>query len=140
VIDGDELGALFADIGATLLGALAGTLGRGLFTVRGADAWLATDSVLTIRGRDGAGDAISLERNAAEPWLVDITLEQAKQMAMEALDHEVVRSMIEGKMMGRYYTVTGPRVDRYLLVESINEMPAVSAAQVEDLLTSLEVA
>jgi replication factor A1 len=43
-------------------------------------------------------------------------------------------------MMGRYYTVTGPRVDRYLLVESINEMPAVSAAQVEDLLTSLEVA
>jgi replication factor A1 len=61
-------------------------------------------------------------------------------MAMEALDHEVVRSMIEGKMMGRYYTVTGPRVDRYLLVESINEMPAVSAAQVEDLLTSLEVA
>ncbi|HNE16938.1 MAG TPA: hypothetical protein PLL39_12960, partial [Rhodocyclaceae bacterium] len=56
---------------------LAGTLGRGLFTVRGADAWLATDSVLTIRGRDGAGDAISLERNAAEPWLVDITLGNA---------------------------------------------------------------
>ena len=72
--------------------------------------------------------------------LVDITLEQAKQMAMEALDHEVVRSMIEGKMMGRYYTVTGPRVDRYLLVESINEMPAVSVAQVEELLASLEVA
>ena len=72
--------------------------------------------------------------------LVDITLEQAKQMAMEALDHEVVRSMIEGKMMGRYYTVTGPRVDRYLLVESINEMPAVSLAQVEELLASLEVA
>jgi len=72
--------------------------------------------------------------------LVDITLEQAKQMAMEALDHEVVRSMIEGKMMGRYYTVTGPRVDRYLLVESINEMSAVSVAQVDGLLASLEVA
>jgi replication factor A1 len=72
--------------------------------------------------------------------LVDITLEQAKQMAMEALDHEVVRSMIEGKMMGRYYTVTGPRVDRYLLVESINEMSAVSLAQVEELLVSLEAA
>ena len=72
--------------------------------------------------------------------LVDITLEQAKQMAMEALDHEVVRSMIEGKMMGRYYTVTGPRVDRYLLVESINEISAVSVAQVDGLLVSLEVA
>jgi len=72
--------------------------------------------------------------------LVDITLEQAKQMAMEALDHEVVRTMIESRMMGRYYTVTGPRVDRYLLVESINEMPAVSVAQVEELLASQEVA
>jgi len=72
--------------------------------------------------------------------LVDITLEQAKQMAMEALDHEVVRSMIESRMMGRYYSVTGPRVDRYLLVESINEMPAVSVAQVEELLASQEVA
>jgi len=59
---------------------------------------------------------------------------------MEALDHEVVRSMIEGKMMGRYYTVTGPRVDRYLLVESINEISAVSVAQVDGLLVSLEVA
>jgi replication factor A1 len=48
--------------------------------------------------------------------------------------------MIEGKMMGRYYTVTGPRVDRYLLVESINEMSAVSVAQVDGLLASLEVA
>ena len=72
--------------------------------------------------------------------LINITLEQAKQMAMEALDHEVVRSMIESRMMGRYYTVTGPRVDRYLLVESINEMPAVSVAQVEELLASQEVA
>ena len=72
--------------------------------------------------------------------LVDITLEQAKQTAMEALDHEVVRSMIESRMMGRYYSVTGPRVDRYLLVESINEMPAVSVAQVEELLASQEVA
>ncbi len=72
--------------------------------------------------------------------LVDLTLEQAKQMAMEALDHEVVRSMIEGKMMGRYYSITGPRVDRYLLVECINELPAVSPAQVDELLASMEVA
>jgi len=48
--------------------------------------------------------------------------------------------MIESRMMGRYYSVTGPRVDRYLLVESINEMPAVSVAQVEELLASQEVA
>ena len=58
--------------------------------------------------------------------LLNLTLEEAKQMAMEALDHEVVRSLIESKLMGRYYSIAGPRIDRYLLVESINEIPPVS--------------
>lgn len=72
--------------------------------------------------------------------LLSLTLEEAKQMAMEALDHEVVRSLIESKLMGRYYSVTGPRIDRYLLVESITEIPPASAAQVEELIGSVEVA
>jgi len=72
--------------------------------------------------------------------LLNLTLEEAKQMAMEALDHEVVRSLIESKLMGRYYSVTGPRIDRYLLVESITELSPASAAQVEELIGSVEVA
>lgn len=72
--------------------------------------------------------------------LLYLTLEEAKQMAMEALDHEVVRSLIESKLMGRYYSVTGPRIDRYLLVESITELPPASATQVEELIGSVEVA
>ncbi|MBN1235754.1 MAG: replication protein A [Methanotrichaceae archaeon] len=72
--------------------------------------------------------------------LVNLTLEEAKQMAMEALDHEVVRSLIESKLMGRYYSMTGPRIDRYLLVESINEVPPVSASQVDELIAAVEVA
>jgi len=72
--------------------------------------------------------------------LLNLTLEEAKQMAMEALDHEVVRSLIESKLMGRYYSVTGPRIDRYLLVESIMQLPAASAAQVDELIGSVEVA
>ena len=72
--------------------------------------------------------------------LLNLTLEEAKQMAMEALDHEVVRSMIESKLMGRYYSITGPRIDRYLLVESINEIPPVSLKQVEELIAAVEVA
>lgn len=72
--------------------------------------------------------------------LVDLDLEKAKQMAMEALDHEVVRSMIESKLMGRYYSITGPRIDRYLLVESINEMQPISEAEVDALLSAAEVA
>ena len=72
--------------------------------------------------------------------LVNLTLEEAKQMAMEALDHEVVRSLIESKLMGRYYSITGPRIDRYLLVESINEIPPVSLMQVDELIAAVEVA
>ena len=41
--------------------------------------------------------------------LIGLTLEEAKKMAMEALDHEVVRGLIEEKLMGRYYTALGPR-------------------------------
>ncbi|MCX6673654.1 MAG: replication protein A [Methanothrix sp.] len=72
--------------------------------------------------------------------LLNLTLEEAKQMAMEALDHEVVRSLIESKLMGRYYSITGPRIDRYLLVESINEIPPVSLTHVDELIAAAEVA
>ncbi len=61
-------------------------------------------------------------------------------MAMEALDHEVVHSLIESKLMGRYYSITGPRIDRYLLVESINEIPPVSPTQVDELIAAAKVA
>jgi len=71
--------------------------------------------------------------------LVDLTLEDAKQMAMEALDHEVVRGMIENRLMGRYFIVTGPRVDRYILVETINEAPSVAEEDANDLIQAVEV-
>jgi replication factor A1 len=70
--------------------------------------------------------------------LVNLTLEEAKQMAMEALDHEVVHSMIESKLMGRYFSVTGPRIDRYLLVETINEVPPLEATSVDELIAAVE--
>ncbi|ABK15217.1 MAG: replication protein A [Methanothrix sp.] len=54
--------------------------------------------------------------------LIGLTMEQAKEMAIEALDHEVVLALIEEKLIGRYFEVTGPVRDRYLLVDSINEM------------------
>ena len=71
--------------------------------------------------------------------LVGLTLEEAKKMAMDTLDHEVVRSMIEERLLGRYYAVTGPRVDRYILVETINEAPAVAAKDVDELISLVEV-
>ncbi|HEX7445632.1 MAG TPA: replication protein A [Methanothrix sp.] len=70
--------------------------------------------------------------------LVGLTLDEAKQMAMEALDHEVVRGLIESKLMGRYFSITGPRVDRYLLVETINEVPPVTESRVDELMAEVE--
>ena len=70
--------------------------------------------------------------------LVGLTLDDAKQMAMEALDHEVVRGLIESKLMGRYFSITGPRVDRYLLVETINEVPPVTESKVDELMGEVE--
>ncbi len=71
--------------------------------------------------------------------LVGLTLDEAKRMAMDALDHEIVRSLIDGKLVGRYFCITGPRVDRYLLVETINEAQPVSIADVDKLIATMEV-
>jgi len=47
-------------------------------------------------------------------------MEEAKTMAREALDNEVVMGMSEEWLLGRYYSVSGPTVDRYILVEMIS--------------------
>ncbi len=65
--------------------------------------------------------------------LIGISMEEAKTMAMEALDHEVVRGMIEERLLGRYYTASGPTVDRYILVETISEVPPVTEGEADAL-------
>jgi len=66
--------------------------------------------------------------------LIGISMDDAKAMAMEALDHEVVRAMIEEKLFGRYYLVSGPSIDRYILAESITEAPSLEENEVAELL------
>jgi len=65
--------------------------------------------------------------------LVGIEMEEAKTMAMEALDHEVVRGMIQERLLGRYYTVSGPTVDRYILVETISQLSPVAEGEIRAL-------
>jgi replication factor A1 len=62
-----------------------------------------------------------------------IDLEEAKEMAMDALDTTVVADEISKTVLGRYYRVAGPTLGRYLLV---NEMEEISepAADPEELL------
>jgi len=70
--------------------------------------------------------------------LMGISMEEAKSMAMEALDHEVVRGMIEESLLGRYYSVAGPTVDRYILVETISEAHQASPEEAEALMARVQ--
>jgi replication factor A1 len=53
--------------------------------------------------------------------LTGLTLDEAKKMATEALDHNVVTDAIKSKIVGRYYTVTGTTTDRYLIARDIQQ-------------------
>ncbi len=55
---------------------LAGTLGRGAFTIANARELLKRDSTLEITG-SSSDDAIDLVRNAQSPWMVDVFLYDA---------------------------------------------------------------
>jgi replication factor A1 len=63
---------------------------------------------------------ILLNREITEA-LTGITLEKAKEMATEALDQAVVLDLIKNKLVGRYFVVTGAKLDRFILVETITQ-------------------
>jgi len=53
-------------------------------------------------------------------------LEEAKDMAMDALDTTVVaEEMGDDDVLGRYYRVTGPTFGRYVLVDEMEDPGAV---------------
>ena len=53
--------------------------------------------------------------------LTGMTLDEAKQMAMDALDMEVVADDMAPELLGRYYTVEGPRLGDFLAVEEMEQ-------------------
>jgi len=53
--------------------------------------------------------------------LTGITLEQAQEMAMDALDTAVVEEEMNGRVLGRYYRVVGPTYGRYVLADEVTE-------------------
>ena len=73
---------------------------------------------LRIKGVLDDGDEVTeiiFDQDATEE-LTDITLEEAKEMAMDALDTEVVADEMSEGILGYYYRVTGPTFGRYVLV------------------------
>jgi replication factor A1 len=81
---------------------------------------------------------ILLKRDVTED-VSGITLESAIAMAADALDQGVVLEAMKQKLVGKYYKVSGPRVDRYILVESIEEESVLDHKLLAELIKEAEV-
>jgi replication factor A1 len=74
---------------------------------------------LRIKGVLDDGEDVTeviFDKDATEA-LTGIALEEAKEMAMDALDTSVVADEMREKTLGLYYRVTGPTYGRYLLAD-----------------------
>jgi replication factor A1 len=74
---------------------------------------------LRIKGVLDDGNEVTeviFDQEATED-LTDITLEEAQEMAMDALDTTVVADEMRGKLLGQYYRVRGPTFGRYVLAD-----------------------
>ena len=56
--------------------------------------------------------------------LTGIGLEEAQEMAKDALDTEVVVEEMAETVLGRYYRVTGPSLGRYVLADDVETLQA----------------
>ena len=81
---------------------------------------------------------ILLKREVTEE-ISGITLEGAIAMAADALDQGVVLEAMKQKLVGKYYTVSGPRVDRYILVDSIKKESTLDPELLAELINAAEV-
>jgi len=79
---------------------------------------------LRIKGvlDDGAEVHEIILNEEATTDLTGVTLEEAKQQAMDALDTTVVADDMRETLLGRYYRVTGPTLGRYVLANEIEEL------------------
>ena len=71
--------------------------------------------------------------------LSGLTLDTAIAMAADALDPGVALDKLKHELVGRYYTVTGHKLDRYLLVDSITLRTSLDREMLDEMLTEMEV-
>jgi replication factor A1 len=79
---------------------------------------------LRIKGVIDDGDTVQeviFDQDATEQ-VSDITLAEAQEMAMDALDTSVVADEVRDATLGRYYRVQGPEMGRYLLVDEFERI------------------
>ncbi len=76
---------------------------------------------LRIKGVLDDGETVHeviFDQDATEE-LTGITLDEAQEMAMDALDTEVVVEEMQDIILGRYYRISGPPLGRYILANEI---------------------
>ncbi len=86
---------------------------------------------LRIKGVIDDGESVHeviFNREATEE-LTGITLEKAQEMAMDALDTSVVADQMHEKILGRYYSITGPTLGRYVLANEFEEQGGPADAE-----------
>ena len=88
---------------------------------------------------DGVCVQDSLLNREISEQLTGITLDEAKQMATEALDQSVVLEMFKEKLLGKYYLVKGTKLDRNILVEDISLLPPLELDQMDTIIAQMEV-
>ncbi len=95
---------------------------------------------LRIKGVLDNGDVVTdvLFNRELTERLTDITLEAAKEMAVEALDQNVVADKIKSLVIGRYYVLRGNKTPRWLLVTDFAKLPKIATQDVETLLARSE--
>ncbi|WP_292375762.1 replication protein A [Methanosarcina sp. UBA411] len=71
--------------------------------------------------------------------LAGLSLDTAIAMAADALDPGVVLDKLKNELVGRYYTVTGHKLDRYILVDSITPRTSLDREMIDEMLVELEV-
>jgi replication factor A1 len=84
---------------------------------------------LRIKGVLDDGNTVQeliFDQEATEE-LTGITIEQAQEMAMDALDTSVVTDEMKAMTLGRYYRVLGPTLGRYVLVNEFEQLGSVDA-------------
>lgn len=71
---------------------------------------------------DGEAAQEVLFNQEATEALTGISLQEAQDMAMDALDTSVVGDEIRDRVIGHYYRVAGPTMGRYLLADDFEEL------------------
>ena len=67
--------------------------------------------------------------------LVGLSLDNAITMAADALDPGVVLDKLKHELVGRYYTASGHKLDRYILADSITPMTSLDKGLLKEMLS-----